>query len=121
MTRRVPLKTLHVYVLVSVAVFFFVQSLKFFSVPAPDWIFHYLNDFLVIPIVATFGLHVVWLAKKDTSLRINPFTILSLVILYSLFFEFYLPTTSTRYTGDIYDVLCYGLGGIIFYILQYFK
>lgn len=121
MIRRFPLRTLHVYVLISVGVFLLVQSFKFFSVPAPKWIFHYLNDFLVIPIVATLGLHLVWVIKKDITLRINWFTVLSLVVLYSLFFEYYLPKTSPRYTSDIYDVVCYGLGGVVFYVLQYFE
>ena len=106
------------YVLLSFAVFLAVQSLKFFSITGPNWIFHHLNDFLAIPIVAILCLHGVWLIKKDRRIRLNGFTIFSLVALFSLVFEYYLPLQDDRYTGDVWDVVCYGLGGLIFYILQ---
>lgn len=118
MIRRLPLKGLHLYVLLSLAVFLYVQSLKYFFGIRSNWIFHHLNDFLTIPLVATVCLHGVWLVKKDKSIRLNIFTIFSLVALFSIFFEYYLPQQSHRYTGDIWDVLCYFLGGTAFYLLQ---
>lgn len=118
MTRTLPLKVLHFYAVLSLVVFLFVQSLKYFSVTASNWVFNHLNDFLTIPLVATLCLYCVWLIKKDKSIRLNSFTILSLVIFYSVVFEYYLPTQSYRYTGDIWDVACYFLGGAVFYFLQ---
>ena len=113
-----PLRTLHIYIASSLLTFAIVQSLKIFSISAPQWIFSYLNDFLVIPIVATICLHGIWLLKNSKAIRLNGFTIASLVALYSIYFEYYLPQTSPRYTGDIWDVLCYALGGLVFYFLQ---
>src|SRR5690554_3461051 len=118
MMRKLPLKILHWYILVSLVVFFCVQLLKYFSIAAPKWVFNHLNDFLTIPLVATVGLHGVWLLKKDYSIRLDIFTIFSLVAFYSVFFEYYLPQQSHRYTGDIWDVVCYCLGGVVFYVLQ---
>lgn len=118
MIQRFPLKLLHFYVLLSLVVFLIVQSLKFFSIVGPNWMFHHLNDFLAIPIIATMCLHGVWLIKKDQTLRLNSFTILSLVALFSFVFEYYLPQQDYRYTSDVWDVVCYGLGGIVFYSLQ---
>lgn len=118
MIRRLPLKILHLYVLLSLVVFLCVQSLKSFTIAGPNWTFHYLNDFLAIPIVATFCLNGVWFIKKDNNIRLNIFTILSLVALFSLVFEYYLPQQSYRYTGDICDVVCYFLGGVVFFFLQ---
>ncbi|MDC8000006.1 hypothetical protein POV26_03080 [Aequorivita todarodis] len=92
--------------------------MKYFFGIRSNWIFHHLNDFLTIPLVATVCLHGVWLVKKDKSIRLNIFTIFSLVALFSIFFEYYLPQQSHRYTGDIWDVLCYFLGGTAFYLLQ---
>lgn len=109
---------LHLYVLLSLVVFLCVQSLKSFLVPGPNWIFHHLNDFLAIPIVAILCLHGVWFIKKDNNIRLNIFTILSLVALFSFIFEYYLPQQSYRYTGDVWDVVCYFLGGAVFYFLQ---
>ncbi|MBJ7881750.1 hypothetical protein [Gelidibacter salicanalis] len=68
--------------------------------------------------VATLGLHTVWYLKKDTNIRLNVFTILSLVALFSVVFEFYLARQSHRYTGDGWDVLAYLLGGAVFFVLQ---
>ena len=118
MMQKLPLKRLHLYVLLSFAAFMVVQTLKFFAITGPNWIFHHLNDFLAIPIIATIALHGVWIIKKDRTLRINGFTILSLVVLFSVVFEYYLPQEDDRYTGDVWDVVCYGLGGMIFYIFQ---
>ncbi|MCG2418659.1 hypothetical protein K8089_06455 [Aequorivita sp. F47161] len=106
------------YALLSLVVFFYVQSLKYFSGIQATWVFHHLNDFLTIPLVATVCLHGVWCVKKDKTIRLNIFTILSLVVLFSVAFEYYLPKQSHRYTADIWDVVCYFLGGVIFYILQ---
>ncbi|MGB3342987.1 MAG: hypothetical protein WBA61_03665 [Aequorivita sp.] len=118
MIRKLPLKILHGYVLLSLVVFLCVQCLKYFSVVGPNWVFNHLNDFLAIPIIATICLHGVWLIKKNNTIRLNIFTILSLVALYSIFFEYHLPKQSYRYTGDIWDIVCYFLGGTVFYFLQ---
>lgn len=116
--RRLPLKWLHLYVLLSLIVFIAVQNLKFFSVPGPNWIFHHLNDFLVIPMVGLACLHGVWFIRQDNTIRMHIFTILSLVALFSIVFEYYLPQQSYRYTADVWDVMCYFIGGLMFYILQ---
>lgn len=118
MKRIIPLAMMHLFIMLFFALFLGVQSLKYFSVDAPNWIYHYLNDFLTIPLVASLCLHTVWIIKKDNTLRLSIFTILSLVILFSVYFEYYLPKQSHRYTGDFLDVMCYISGGIFFYILQ---
>ena len=118
MILRLPLRLLHIYVLLSLVVFLCVQCLKLFSVADPNWVFHHLNDFLVIPMVATVSLNSAWLIKNDNTIRFNLFTIMSLVLLFSVVFEYYLPQQSYRYTGDIWDVVCYFLGGMVFYFLQ---
>lgn len=118
MIAKLPLRPLHLYVLLSLIIFIGVQLLKLFNVEGPDWVFHHLNDFLVIPMVATLGIHVAWLVKKDQSIRLDLFTIFSLVVLFSVVFEYYLPQQDARYTGDVWDMVCYGLGGVMFYVFQ---
>lgn len=116
--QKIPLKILHGYVFFTVLIFCGVQGFKYYHIPGPDWIFHYLNDFLLIPIVALLGLHSVWRLKKDDTIRLSIFTILSLVALFSIVFEVYLPKQAYRYTADIWDVFAYFSGGTVFYILQ---
>lgn len=118
MIRTLPLKKLHIYVVLSLLIFIGFQSAEYLEIPMPVWVTSYLKDFLSIPIIATICLHVVWWMKKDKGIRLNTFVILSLVALYSVYFEWYLPQYSSRHTGDFGDVICYSLGGCIFYFLQ---
>lgn len=39
------------------------------------------------------------------------------VIYFSIIFEFIMPNVSNNYTQDYWDILFYGVGGIIFYFL----
>lgn len=92
--------------------------MKFNSVTAPNWVFSYVNDFLVVPIVATVALHAVWLLRKDRSIRLNIFSIFTVVLIFSIAFEYYLPKVIEYYVSDLWDVACYAAGGIIFLLLQ---
>lgn len=118
MKLNFPLKALHFYVLLSGIIFFATQVLKMLQVQVPQRVSSYLNDFLIIPIVGLICLRAVWWIKKDTSIRLHGITILSLVILYSVYFEIYLPKIHERYVADVWDVVCYAAGGMIFYVLQ---
>ncbi|GAK93556.1 hypothetical protein JCM19298_2275 [Nonlabens ulvanivorans] len=82
------------------------------------FVYNHLNDLVVIPIVATIGLHVIWMVKKNRQLRVGTISLLSLVILYSVYFEYYLPLNNARYTSDFWDIVCYAAGALIFYIAQ---
>ena len=44
--------------------------------------------------------------------------IIVMTLYYSVIFEFILPKFSLKYTADYYDVLCYGIGAILFYYHQ---
>lgn len=116
--KKLPLKTLHLYVLLAFLLFLGVEYLRLAEIPAPRWIFNYLNDFLIIPIVGLICLHVIWLFKRNYHIKLDLISILLLVIIYSFYFEIYLPPISDRYTDDFWDVICYILGGIILYFLQ---
>lgn len=118
MIAKLPLKKLHLYVFISLLIFIGYQLLLQFDVSMHRFLTSYLKDFLCIPIIATFGLHVVWFLKKDKSIRLNAFTLISLVLMYSIYFEYFLPKHSNFYVADWMDVICYSLGGLIFYILQ---
>lgn len=118
MMRSLPLKKLHIYVLISLFLFAGFQLFRYLDISIPVFITSYLNDFLVIPIVATLCLWVIWLIRKNKTIRLNVVHILSLVVLYSIYFEYYLPKYVDRYTADWGDVVCYFLGGCVFYIFQ---
>lgn len=95
-----------------------VYLLQFFNVKLPLLVNNYLNDFLIIPIVLSLSLLVLRLIRKDSSFTISISIILYVFFFYSVFFEYYMPKISTRYTSDMVDVLLYFLGGVWFWVLQ---
>lgn len=118
MSWRPPLLVLHFYTLFSVVLALIVQSMHYFSMSMPDWVSSYVKDLLVLPIVATICLHGVWILKKDRDIRLDVFTIFTLVVMYSYLFEYYFPKQIYFYVSDPWDIVCYAMGGTIFYFLQ---
>ncbi len=99
-----------------VAVFIYVAPLL--SIQLPIVIKSYVNDLLCLPIVLeTCRRSASWILKIP-HLHLNSFTITSVCMYFSVYFEYYLPTFNTRYTSDWTDVLLYCFGGTIFYFLQ---
>lgn len=95
-----------------------VYVLQKTKVYLPNFINFYVNDFLIIPIVLTICLFVLQKTKDDKNYKISTYLILYLCGLYALIFEYFLPKFHERYTADIYDVLMYFLGGLVFHLLQ---
>ena len=116
--RHFPCKILHVYVLITVLIYLMVQYLKYYDLTDNAFILYYLNDLIIMPLVLTSGLNTVWLIKNDKNIRLSVWVVFSVFAFYAFYFEYYLPEHNERYTADLYDVLCYGIGSVIFYFLQ---
>lgn len=87
------------------------------GVVLPFFVRNYFNDLLILPIVLWVVLAFLREIKgKDSS--ISRVVAIALATYYSLFFEWYLPQFHPRYTGDIYDVLCYFFGTFAFLLFQ---
>lgn len=72
----------------------------------------YLDDLLCFPIVLTLGLaayRYFW-----PNYRLKLWHVWPLVLVYSVYFEMYLPQISSVYTSDILDVVMYISGAVIF-------
>lgn len=72
----------------------------------------YLDDLLCFPIVLTLGLAMYRYFKPDY--KLSRLHIWPVVLIYSIYFEWYLPQNSTAYTADALDILMYVLGALIF-------
>jgi hypothetical protein len=72
----------------------------------------YLDDLLCFPIVLTLGLAAYRYFLPNY--KLSGWHIWPTVLIYSVYFEWYLPQTSTNYTSDALDVLMYVLGALIF-------
>jgi hypothetical protein len=84
----------------------------------PEMINNYLNDLLVIPIVLACCLICVRYIKKDPKINLSVFNIISIIFLYTTYFEYYLPLYNLRYTADSIDCILYAAGGTFFYFWQ---
>lgn len=115
------MKALYAFFIFACLTFFTIIALQYLQIAYPKWIQFYVNDFLCMPVVLTICLSVVHFIKKDYSIRLSLFTVLSLAAIYSVYFEGYLPEEKERYTADILDVVMYFSGSLLFYFLQFKK
>lgn len=72
----------------------------------------YLDDLLCFPLVLTLGLAAY--RFQWPNYRLTPWHVWPLVLIYSVYFEWYLPQRSALYTADLLDVVMYGLGALLF-------
>lgn len=84
----------------------------------PTWVAYYMNDLLCMPIVLYICRYAVRWLKSDKNLNLTVFSIISLTVFYSIYFEVYLPKVNIRYTADIFDVVMYFLGAAFFYLIE---
>ncbi len=103
---------------VFLSVFVILQFAYYLNVPVPPILRNYLADFLCMPVVLSICLFCVQFIKKDRKLKLPVFSIFSLFVLYSIYFEVILPPLHDRYTADPVDVLMYFSGSLVFYFLQ---
>jgi len=76
---------------------------------------NYLDDLLCMPLLLSG-----WLAERYDLFNkksIDPLEIVFLWLLMSVLFEVLLPQMFPQYTADIWDVVCYGIGGFLYYLL----
>ena len=72
----------------------------------------YLDDLICLPIVLTLGLAVYRIVWPTYRLRL--WHMIPVFVVYSIYFEWYLPQISLAYTSDLFDVLAYTGGLTIF-------
>lgn len=109
------------YFIVTMILYFIVRFIRILFPEAPSFIRFYLTDVMFVPAMALFGLIFVRFIKNDHTLKISPILLFFQTILIALYFELYLPYYSSRalqYTSDLWDVLMYFVGAIIFLFLQ---
>ena len=72
----------------------------------------YLDDLLCFPIVLTLGLAVYRFFWPNY--RLTLWHMLPVLLVYSVYFEIYLPSVSANATADIKDVVMYTIGLTVF-------
>ena len=84
----------------------------------PGWINNYVNDFLCLPIVLYIAQSGVRYLRNDERVRIPLTLVFFMALLYSVYFEGYLPRDNPRYTSDWIDIALYFSGAGVFYLLN---
>ncbi|MHC5310301.1 hypothetical protein ACYSNM_09630 [Myroides sp. LJL116] len=88
------------------------------GMPLYPWINNYVNDFLTLPIILSISLFIVRKIKRDPLLTLPIYLVLLVASFYSVYFEYYLPKVTFRYTQDPIDVVLYFLGGLAYYFIN---
>lgn len=102
----------------SLLIFLGLQLWVSMEYPLPGFIRFHLADLLCRPVVLSICLIAVRIIKNDPNIRLSAYSIFSLFVFYSVYFELLMPEIHQRYTADPLDVLMYFFGSLIFYIVQ---
>ena len=111
-------KVLFYYFLFSIIIGSFIYFSSVFNIQLPRIIRHYVNDFLIVPIILYISLQVLKWSKNDNNYTLNIWVILYVCLMYSILFEFIFPKYLARYTKDVIDIILYFASGFLFYYLQ---
>lgn len=75
----------------------------------------YLDDFLTLPLSASLILFVQrFVTYRNPGYALPLWQLIFLWLVFSVWFEWYLPTQSARYVANAWDVVAYALGGVLF-------
>jgi len=85
----------------------------------PVFITSWFSDFLAIPFIMLLFRIVIGFFENDYRNKALPiYFIATAVVVYSVWFEWYLPNQNTVYIGDWIDVLAYVAGGLCFFLFE---
>ena len=79
---------------------------------------NYYADTVALPIMLSLILMIFRHFKQQPFLVLSGYKVAVGFIYLSVFFEFFLPYFSTKYTKDYFDIIAYGIGAISFYAYQ---
>lgn len=105
----------NIYFLIACTLFWINQAIeRLFEIYIP-FIHAYLDDLLAMPVVLGLTLQVFrWIHPLKNRFYFSKIQLLVGWIYFSLLFEVLLPRWSDIYTADLWDVVCYGIGTVIF-------
>lgn len=109
----------NIFISLCLLIYIATKSFDYFDVEQSSFVKNHLADLVCMPLV--FYL-IRWIIQ-----RIKPFkkwdelpivAILLVTVYWSIYFEYYLPTTNDKYTGDITDVWMYFAGTALYLLIS---
>jgi hypothetical protein len=88
------------------------------GIALPVWMTSWFADLLCLPVILGIGLLFLRFYKSDANLFLTPGQVLFVFLLFSLLFEYLLPTQNRAYIADPVDVLMYACGAFVFHTAQ---
>ena len=88
------------------------------GVKIPELINSYVTALLCLPLLLGTALWVIRKIKNSNSIQLSPAMVVFSVAYVAIVMEVILPQLHTQYTGDILDVICYAIGGYVFFLIQ---
>lgn len=105
------------YFVLSILAYTFVRLSRRNNYDLPEFVNSYLTDFLCMPIILTLCLVGVRWIKRVPEFRLTLPMIFGMTAFYAVLFEWILPLRSPIYSADIFDVLMYFLGALLFWLV----
>lgn len=112
------MKKAKTYIVIASALYLLQLVLKFSKTTVPSWYISYFSDFLCMPLLLFYALWFLRKIKKSSALILSWKMIFFAWIYVSIVFELLLPKFAHKFTADIFDVLVYGLGGLLYFVFQ---
>lgn len=108
------------YVLfVLVCVLYWANKMVSESLGLPVFFTSWFSDVLAIPfIMLLFRIFLGFFENVYRNKALPVYFILTAVIVYAVWFEWYMPSIDRQFTGDWVDALAYLLGGILYYLFE---
>ncbi|MFN3951373.1 MAG: hypothetical protein ACK4KT_03105 [Thermaurantimonas sp.] len=100
-----------------VLIFILNQLLERLGIYVP-FVHSYLDDLIAVPITLAITRFIMYYLHRPTyETLFTPFHLVSVVFMFSIYFEWYLPSRYAFHHRDYFDVVCYAFGGLFYYAL----
>ncbi len=112
---------IHITLVFFLSLYLLTQLIKPFV--GTVFIKYYLADLCFIPVLIAASILLTRVIRRESRLLVvKPLYIVIVVVSVSIYFEWYLPNFNKQnvYTADMWDVIMYILGGLLFWIIQRF-
>ncbi len=98
-------------------IFWINQAVEYWSFESFLFLYSYLDDLLAMPVILGLTLQIFqWIHPKKDNFRFTKTQVIVGFLYVSVAFEWFLPAYSDTYTRDFWDIFCYFLGTIVFYL-----
>lgn len=85
--------------------------------PSIPFVHAYLEDVLAIPIVLKSAEFIIRLIPGKQDFRVRIMDVVVTTLMFSIYFEWWIPKVDLRFTSDLYDLIAYACGAGIFLFL----